>query len=399
MNTLLNIVVIKELQLEIMNQYRKKEDKMNYYEEIKNKIIDNEIYSKVKDYSKERNTVNTYFEIGRLLTEAGGKYGDNIIDEYSKRLVVEVGKKYNSRTLRRIKQYYKTFSDEKWSTVSTKLTWSQYVELLPIKNENKLWYYLNICIKYNIGVRELRYRIRSKEYERLSESAKIKFIENEQPSLPDLVKNPILIKNTNKYTEISEKVLQQIILEDIKNFMQELGTGFCFISNEYPIKIGNNYNYIDLLLYNIEFNCYIVIELKVTKLKKEHIGQIEVYMNYIDKNLKKVNQDKTIGIIICKKNNEYIIEYCSDKRIITREFELVQKEGQNELLRRNKKVKNHLINRKDLETYYNVGKMLNEARKHYGQKIISEDFKKLTNELGKGYSKRNLWLMLKYFFI
>ena len=150
-----------------------------------------------------------------------------------------------------------------------------------------------------------------------------KLISNEQPLLPDLVKNPILIKNTNKYTEISEKVLQQIILEDIKNFMQELGTGFCFISNEYPIKIGNNYNYIDLLLYNIDFNCYVVVELKVTKLKKEHIGQIEVYMNYIDKNLKKSNQDRTIGIIICKENNEYIIEYCSDKRIIARNYELV----------------------------------------------------------------------------
>ena len=105
--------------------------------------------------------------------------------------------------------------------------------------------------------------------------------------------------------------------------MQELGTGFCFISNEYPIKIGNNYNYIDLLLFNYEYNCFIVVELKTTKLKKEHIGQIEVYMNYIDKNLKKSNQDKTIGIIICKKDNEYIIEYCSDKRIISREFELV----------------------------------------------------------------------------
>ena len=150
-----------------------------------------------------------------------------------------------------------------------------------------------------------------------------KLISNEQPLLPDLVKNPILIKNTNKYTEISEKVLQQIILEDIKNFMQELGSGFSFVSNEYPIKIGNNYNYIDLLLYNIDFNCYVVVELKVTKLKKEHIGQIEVYMNYIDRKLKRFNQDKTIGIIICKKDNEYIIEYCSDKRIISREFELV----------------------------------------------------------------------------
>ena len=190
-------------------------------------------------------------------------------------------------------------------------------------HHNKLLYYLTLATNNNLSRNELRNRIRSKEYERLSESAKSKFVANEEPLLPDLVKNPILIKNTNKYTEISEKVLQQIILEDIKNFMQEIGTGFCFISNEYPIKIGNNYNYIDLLLYNIDFNCYVVVELKVTKLKKEHIGQIEIYMNYIDKNLKKENQDKTIGIIICKKDNEYIIEYCSDKRIISREFELI----------------------------------------------------------------------------
>ena len=296
---------------------------MNYYVEIKNKIIDNEIYCKVKDYSKERNTVTTYFEIGRLLTEAGGKYGDNIIDEYSKKLVVEVGKKYNRRTLFRMKQFYKVFSDEKVSPVATQLTWSHYSELLSIKDKNKLLYYLNLATNNNLSRNELRKRIKSKEYERLSESAKAKLISNEQFLLPDLIKNPILIKNTNKYTEISEKILQQIILEDIESFMKELGTGFCFIGKEYHIKIGNNYNYIDLLLFNYDYNCFVVIELKVTRLKKEHIGQIEVYMNYIDKNLKKPNQDKTIGIIICKKDNDYIIEYCSDKRILARNYELV----------------------------------------------------------------------------
>ena len=296
---------------------------MNYYEEIKNKIIDNEIYCKVKDYSKERNTVSTYFEIGRLLTEAGGKYGDNIIEEYSKKFVVEVGKKYNIKTLYKMKQLYKVFSDEKVAPLVRQLSWSNCLQLLPIKNYDKINYYANQCIKYNLSKRQLEEKIKSKEYERLSESTKSKLIANEEPLLLDLVKNPILIKNTNKYTEISEKVLQQIILEDIKNFMQELGNGFCFISNEYPIKIGNNYNYIDLLLFNYEYNCFIVVELKTTKLKKEHIGQIEVYMNYIDRNLKRENQDKTIGIIICKKDNEYIIEYCSDKRIISREFELI----------------------------------------------------------------------------
>ena len=103
------------------------------YDEIKNKLIDNEIYSKVKDYSKERHKVIAYFEIGRLLNEAGGKYGDNIIDGYSKKLVIEVGKKYNRRTLFRMKQFYNMFNEEKVSQVATQLSWSHYIELLPLK--------------------------------------------------------------------------------------------------------------------------------------------------------------------------------------------------------------------------------------------------------------------------
>ena len=118
-------------------------------------------------------------------------------------------------------------------------------------------------------------------------------------------------------------MLKELILEDIVNFMKELGNGFSFIDSEYKIKIGDRYNYIDLLLFNYFYNCFVVIELKVTELKKEHIGQIEVYMNYIDYNLKSINQDKTIGIIICKQDNKFVIEYCSDSRIITRNYELV----------------------------------------------------------------------------
>ena len=294
---------------------------MNYYEEIKNEFINNEINKKVKNYLINRKDLETRYNVGKLLSEAGKKYGEGIINEYSKKLTLELGKGYNVTNLKRYRQFYILI--QKGAPMAHQLSWSQYVELLSIKDMPKVMFYINLCIKHNLTKRQLRERIKSKEYERLSESAKSKFVVNEQPLLPDLVKNPLLIKKSDKYTEISEKVLQQIILEDIKNFMQELGTGFCYISNEYPIKIGNNYNYIDLLLYNIDFNCYVVVELKVTKLKKEHIGQIEIYMNYIDKNLKKSNQDKTIGIIICKKDNEYIIEYCSDKRIISREFELV----------------------------------------------------------------------------
>ena len=224
----------------------------------------------------------------------------------------EVGKKYNRRTLFRMKQFYNIFSNGKVSTLSTQLSWSHYTELLSIKNDDELYYYLNISINNNIDVRSLRAKIKSKEYERLDESTKLKLIKKEKFKVQDFVKNPILIKNSNNYKVISEKILQRLILEDIPSFLKELGNGFTFIDNEYKIKIGDRYNYIDLLLYNIKFRCYVIIELKITELKKEHIGQIEVYMNYIDKNIKEVDEDKTIGIIIVKKNGKYIMEYCSD---------------------------------------------------------------------------------------
>ena len=156
----------------------------------------------------------------------------------------------------------------------------------------------------------------------MPEETKIKLYNKEKSNIKDLIKNPIMIKNKNNEI-VSEKVLQRLILEDIPSFLEELGNGFTFIKNEYKIKLGNSYNYIDLLLFNYEYNCFVVIELKVTELKKEHIGQIEVYMNYIDNNLRRINQDKTIGIIICKKDNRYVIEYCSDERIISRTYELI----------------------------------------------------------------------------
>ena len=147
-------------------------------------------------------------------------------------------------------------------------------------------------------------------------------IQNES-NIIDFVKSPIMIKNNNKYDIFSEKVLQKLILEDISSFLEELGESFTFIKNEYKIKINGRYNYIDLLLYNIKYKCYVVIELKVTELKKEHTGQIMTYMNYIDKNVKTIEENSTVGIIICKQDNEYVIKYCSDDRIIAREYELV----------------------------------------------------------------------------
>ena len=222
-----------------------------------------------------------------------------------------------------MKQFYNMFSDEKVSPVATQLTWSHYSELLSIKDFGKLMYYIKITKNSNLSKRELREKIKNKEYERLPEDTKNKLVTEDKIEVNDLVPNPILIKNKNDIDIVTEKVLHYLIMEDIESFMKELGTGFCFMGSEYKIKVDNKYNYIDLLLYNIKYRCYVVVELKVTELKKEHTGQIMTYMNYIDENIKSINENDTVGIIICKQNNEYVIKHCSDKRIISREFELV----------------------------------------------------------------------------
>ena len=296
---------------------------MNYYNEIKNELINNEIYKKVKDYSKNRSDLSTYYNVGKILSEAGKHYGEGIIKKYSSKLMAEIDKKYNETNLKRMRQFYQKI--EKGATLWHQLSWSHYKLLITLDSISEINYYVKVAVENLYSVRILEEKIKNKEYERLDEETKNKLIfHKEENNIKDFIKHPIIIKNKYDYTEISEKILKQLILEDLPSFMQELGDGFCFVNSEYKIKIGDRYNYIDLLLYNIQYNCYVVVELKVTELKAEYIGQIKKYMNYIDKNIKSINQDKTIGIIICKKDNHFVMEYCSDERIYKTTFELVR---------------------------------------------------------------------------
>ena len=286
---------------------------MNYYDEIKNELVNNEIYKRVKDYSKNKHDLSTYYNVGKLLSEAGKSYGDGIIKEYSKRLTNELGKKYSYTYLTRMRQFY--LLGKKVAPLAQQLTWSHYVELISLKNIDEIRYYIDISASQNLSRNELRNRIKSKEYERLDNKTKEKLINKEDTLVSDFIKDPIIINNSLNHIEISERVLKELILNDLDIFLKQLGNGFCYIENEYKIKIGNTYNYIDILLFNYQFNCFVVVELKVTELRKEHIGQIEIYMNYIDKNIKRIGMSNTIGLIISKYKNEYIIEYSSDSRI------------------------------------------------------------------------------------
>ena len=302
---------------------------MNYYNQIKELFISNEIYKKVKDYSKNKSDVETYYNVGKLIVKAQGgetraKYGENLIKEFSSKLINELNdKKYSYRNLMSMRKFYLLFRSEKVNALRSQLSWSHYRELLKLNNYDEIKYYIDIAIKSNIGYRELQSKIKNNEYERLPIETKNKLINKEKLEVKDLVPNPILIRNKNNIEIITEKVLHNLILEDIESFMKELGNNFCFVGSQYKIKIGDTYHKIDLLLFNIEYNAYVVVELKITEFKVEYISQVQKYMNYIDKNIKKINNNNTIGIIICRKENRFVIEYCSDIRIVVREYELI----------------------------------------------------------------------------
>ena len=210
---------------------------MDYYNEIKKELVNNEIYKKVKVYSKNKHDLSTYYNVGKLLSEANKSYGDGIIMEYSKRLTSELGRKYEITTLKRMRQFYLML--EKGATLSHQLTWSHYCELLPLENLDEIKYYVQIAEANNLSVRELRNRIKSKEYDRLDNKTKEKLINKEDTLVSDFIKDPIIVNNSLNYIEISEKVLKELILNDLDNFLKRLGNGFCYIENEYKIKIGN----------------------------------------------------------------------------------------------------------------------------------------------------------------
>lgn len=183
---------------------------MNYYNEIKKELINNEINKAVKNYSINRSDLNSYYNVGKILSEAGKHYGEGIIKEYSKKLKYDLNKNYSVRLLYRMLKYYNFASEENLPTLSAKLSWSHYDEILRFDDINEITFYIRISEQQNLSVRQLREKIKSNEYERLPEATKSKLINQQESNVVDFVKNPIKIKNSNKYDIFSEKVFEDI---------------------------------------------------------------------------------------------------------------------------------------------------------------------------------------------
>ena len=298
----------------------------DYKKELIKLVEKTEVNKGYHDYFKNKDLVNNYFEIGKLLIEAQGgeehdTYGNKLIKTWSVELTEKFGKGYDASNLRRFRQFYSEF--KMCGPLGHILTWTNIRLLLPIKNENKRNYYINMCIKKNLSKRALETEIKNNAFERLSLADKenIKLINdrNEILTIKDTLKDPVLITINEDLDNVSEEKLAKIIRKELEIFLLELGHGYAYIGKE--VRMGESY--CDLLFFNTEFLCYVVIELKTRKIKKEDIGQLEYYINYVDENMKKENFNPTIGVLVAKEGNYLVMKYCTNKNIYKTTYKII----------------------------------------------------------------------------
>ena len=294
----------------------------NYLENIRGYIISEQARTIVRDYNANKSKLETYYNIGKELSEAGKHYGEGIVKKYAIELTKEFGKGYSVSNLKRMRQFYILF--EKGAAVPHQLTWEHLRLLLPLKNVEEIDYYIHVAIRSNLSYRKLAERIKSDEYGRLPLETKIKLKESKEVNEKDMVPSTIFVPSSKLKEELTEKVLENLIIDNISYVMEQLGEGYCFIKNQYKINIGNKNNYIDILLFNIKYNNYVVIELKVREFRKEDVGQILLYMNYIDKEVKSITQNKTMGIIITKEVDKFVVRYVNHDNIAISSINLVE---------------------------------------------------------------------------
>ena len=301
---------------------------MNYFDEIKNYVKKAEIGRAIREANANKELVDCYWNVGRLLVEAQGgkekaKYGNELINKWAEKLKKEYGKGYNYTNLSRFRQFYLAFPII--APLGQQLSWTIIRTILPIKDENKRNYYINLCLENNLSKRELEKEIKTNSYERLEHKPdKIDIVvPSKVPSIANNFKNPILLKLKNNEIK-NESDLEKLIYSQLSYVFLQLGNGFTWVGNQYKISDGNKNYFIDMLLYNYVYNCFVVVEIKCRKLKKEDKGQVEFYMNLVDNFVKEASNNPTIGIIITKNQDKFIANFVRNEKVIPLTYELVK---------------------------------------------------------------------------
>ena len=305
----------------------------NVFDDIKQLIIN----SRNKVYS----TVNTemlklYWNIGKAIMEIQqgderASYGDAVLDKLSEKLTAEFGKGFSSRNLRTMRKFYLTYPI--WKTVSSKLSWSHYLELIKIEENTKRDFYLNKCINARWSVRELQRQIGSLLYERLALSAdkdKILTLAEKGHELKegkDLVKDPFVLEflDIKENTDYLESDLEKNILNHLKEFLLELGKGFMFVGSQVRLTLEEDHFYPDLIFYNRILKCFVIIDLKIGKVTHQDIGQMQMYVNYYDREIKNSDENPTVGILLSTLKNKTVVKYTlseDNKNIFSSSYKL-----------------------------------------------------------------------------
>ena len=301
---------------------------MNYYDEVNSYVKKVEIGKAIRETNANMELVECYWNVGRLIVEAQGgkekaKYGNELIKTWAEKLTEEYGKGYNYTNLSRFRQFYLAFPIV--APLGQQLSWTIIRTILPIKDENKRNYYINLCIANNLSKRELEKEIKSNSYERLEyKPDKIDVVVSTKvPAIVNNFKNPILLELKDKEIK-SESDLEKLIYSQLSCVFLQLGNGFMWVGNQYKVSDGNKNYFIDMLLYNIKYDCYVVVEIKCRKLKKEDKGQVEFYMNLVDNYVKEPNNNPTIGIIITKDQDKFVANFVKGEKLVPLTYELVK---------------------------------------------------------------------------
>ena len=301
---------------------------MNYLNEVNEYIKRVEIGKSIREAKANRELVECYWNVGRLIVEAQGgkekaKYGNELIKKWAEKLTKEYGKGYDYTNLSRFRQLYLYFPIG--GPLAHQLTWTNICKILPIKDENKRNYYINLCITNNLSKRELEREMKNNSYERLEyKPDKIDIIiPSKIANISDNFMNPILLKLEDKAVK-NEIDLEKLIYSQLSYVFLQLGNGFTWVGNQYKVSDGNKSYFIDMLLYNYKYNCFVVVEIKCRKLKKEDKGQVEFYMELVDNYVKEVSNNPTIGIIITKEQDKFIANFVRSEKVMPLTYELLK---------------------------------------------------------------------------
>ncbi len=312
---------------------------------ISNKEVDN-LYNDIKSLVEEsRNrvykTVNTeminlYWNIGKMIVDMQGgnekaKYKDYITQELSVRLTNNFGKGFSKRNLERMRKFYLYYPIA--TTLLSQLSWSHYLELIKIDNDNKRNFYMHECINSNWDVRELQRQRTTLLYERLVQSKdknkvfELSTVGHKLEEPKDIIKDPFVLEflDIKENTNYLESDLEKNILNHLKEFLLELGKGFTYVGNQVRITLDTEHYYPDLVFYNRILKCFVIIDLKIGKVTHKDIGQMQMYVNYYDREIKDNNENKTIGILLSTDKNETIVKYTlpeDNQTIFSSEFRL-----------------------------------------------------------------------------